>query len=133
MRRIQTVGFKSHQERRREKTKRRNGRKVKSEGLGNRALQCKRLLPKKSLAATREIFRIRTNMNLKGNFKNDSKYKNDGVMCVACGLKEEVNTHGMVCSHNEDLRQRRDFSKNADLVQFFREVMSRREIISNRN
>ena len=88
----------------------------------------------KSLAATREIFRIRTNMNmLKGNFKNDPKYKNDGVMCVACGMKEEVNTHVMVCSHYEDLRQGRDFSKNADLVQFFREVMSRREIISNRN
>ena len=85
----------------------------------------------KSLSTTRELFRIRTNMNeIKGNFKNDTKYKNSGVMCVACGMAEEVNSHVMVCPEYEDLRQGRDFSKNQDLVSYFRKVMTRRETIS---
>ena len=67
------------------------------------------------------------------NFKHDLKYKNIGVSCVACGTEEEVNTHVMVCSHYEDLRQGLDFSDNRDLVKFMRGVMSRREDILDKN
>ena len=44
---------------------------------------------------------------------------------MACGTEEEVNTHVMVCSHYEDLRQGLDFYNNKDLVKFFKGVMSR--------
>ena len=66
----------------------------------------------------------------RGNFKNDYKYKKTGVMCVACGKEEEVNSHVMVCPEYEDLRLGRDFSKNQDLVKYFRNFMTRRETIS---
>ena len=104
--------------------------KTKTKDLVTESFSLKSYYNEKSLVKTREIFRIRTNMNeLKGNFKNDSKYKHGGVMCVACGTEEEVNTHVMVCSHYEDLRQGLNFSKNEDLVRFFRGVMARREDI----
>ena len=67
---------------------------------------------------------------IRGNFKNDSRVKKTGVMCVACGKDEEINSHVMVCPEYEDLRQGKDFSSNHDLVQYFRKVMARRETIS---
>ena len=68
---------------------------------------------------------------MKGNFKHDKKYKNGGVLCVACGTEEEGNTHVMACSEYEDIKQGLDFSKNEDLVKFFKGVMTRRESITN--
>ena len=109
--------------------------KTKTKNLVTESFSLKSYFNEKSLTKTREIFRIRTNMNeLKGNFKNDTKNKHAGVMCVACGTEEEVNTHVMVCSHYEDLRQGLNFSKNEDLVRFFRGVKDRREdILDNCN
>ena len=66
---------------------------------------------------------------LRGNFKHDKNSKAVGVLCVACGREEEVNSHVMTCSHYQDLRAGKDLSKNTELVQFFREVMTRREEI----
>ena len=40
-------------------------------------------------------------------------------MCLACGGEEEINSHVMVCSEYENLRQDRD------LVYYFRKVISR--------
>ena len=88
----------------------------------------KQYFKEKSLSATREMFRIRTNMNeLKGNFKHSKKNLKTGVLCVACGLEEEVNSHVLDCPMYVDLKQGKDFSENRDLVTFFREVMARRE------
>ena len=46
-------------------------------------------------------------------------------MCLACGGEEEINSHVMVCSEYENLRQDRDLSNNNDLVYYFRKVISR--------
>ena len=84
----------------------------------------------KSLTKTREIFRIRTNMNdLKGNFKNRYKNTPGEVSCEACGLEDEVNSHIIKCVEYADLRQGKDLSNNGNLVMYFRDVMSRRDII----
>ena len=108
--------------------------KTKTKNLVTESFSLKSYFKEKSVAVTREVFRVRTNMNeLRGNFKHDTKYKNTGVSCVACGTEEEVNTHVMVCSHYEDLRQGLDFSNNRDLVKFMRGVMSRREDILDKN
>ena len=90
----------------------------------------KEYFKEKSLVATREMFRIRTNMNeLRGNFKHSKKNLSTGVLCVACGLVEEVNSHVMDCPMYGDLRQGKDFSENRDLVTYFWEVMTRGEEI----
>ena len=102
--------------------------KTKTKNLVTESFSLKPYFAEKSLEKIREIFRIKTNMNeLKGNFKHDIKYKNVGVMCVACGAEEEVNSHVMVCADYQDLRQGLDFAINSDLVRFFKGVMSRRE------
>ena len=88
----------------------------------------------KSLARTRDMFRIRTHMNeLKANFKHDKKNIVGGVACVACGMEDESNSHVMKCDKYRDLRDGRDLKSNNDLVNFFRDVMSRREKIEKGN
>ena len=72
--------------------------RTKVQDLVSENLLLKDYFKEKSLTATREMFRIRTNMNeLRGNFKNDKKFLSTGVLCVACGLMEEVNSHVMDC------------------------------------
>ena len=108
--------------------------KTKTKDLVTEDCRMKDYFSEKSLATTREIFRIRTNMNeIRGNFKNYAKYNNNRSLCVACGLEEEVNSHVLQCSHYKDLKNGRDFSKNTDLVAFFREVMTRRDKILDGN
>ena len=106
--------------------------KTKTKDLVTESFSLKPYFEEKSLARVREIFRIKTNMNdLKANFKHDKKYKNVGVMCVACGTDEEANSHIMICANYGDLRQGLDFAKNEDLLRFFKGVMARREAILN--
>ena len=102
--------------------------KKKTKDLVTEDCKTQKYFKEKSLVTSREIFRIRTNMNeIRGNFKHDFRYKKSGVMCVACGGEEEVNSHVMVCPEYEDLRQGRDLANNNDLVYYFRKVMSRRK------
>ena len=51
---------------------------------------------------------------------------------MACGVEEESNSHVMVCSEYNDLRDGRDLKSNNDLVGFFRDVMARREKLEKR-
>ena len=108
--------------------------KTKTQDLVTEDCSLKSYFREKSLTTTREMFRIRTNMNkLRGNFKHDKANMRTGVKCVACGLEEEVNSHVMVCLAYQDLKQGRDFMNNLDLVKYFRDVMARREEILKGN
>ena len=88
----------------------------------------------KSLKDIREIFRIKTRMNhLKANFPGKPGYKAEGGMdCIGCGESIETNSHVTNCKTYADLLVGRDLSNNADLVQFFRDVMSRRDKIAKK-
>ena len=102
--------------------------RTKTKDLVTESSKTKDYFKSKSMSVTREIFRLRTNMNpLKGNLKH--KYINTpgGVQCVACGGDEEVNSHVLECAEYADLRQGKDFNNNIDLVNYFREVMARRD------
>lgn len=89
--------------------------KKKTKDLVTEDCKTQKYFKEKSLVTSREIFWIRTNMNeIRGNFKHDSSYKKTEVLCVACGGEEEVNSHVMVCSEYEDLRQGRDLSNNGE-------------------
>ena len=88
----------------------------------------------KSLAKTRELFRIRTHMNeLKANFKHDKKNIASGISCVACGIEEESNSHVMICDKYDDLRAGKNLKSDNDLVKFFSDVMKRRGEIEKGN
>ena len=108
--------------------------KTKLQDLVTENCDLKDYFSEKSLSRAREMFRIRTHMNdLKGNFKHDVKNVAGGIACVACGAEDEVNSHVMTCHKYQDLRLGRDLDNNADLVNFFRDVMARRESIQNGN
>ena len=100
--------------------------KTKVQDLVSENCSLKSYFSEKSLSDTRDMFRIRTNMNkLKGNFKHDKR--NADVRCVACGHKEEINSHVVECLEYADLKVGRDLSNNKDLVNFFKDIMARRE------
>ena len=106
--------------------------KTKTKDLVTESFQMKSYFKDKSLSRTRELFRLRTNMNeLKGNFKGDMR-NGGGSLFVACGKVEEVNSHVIKCGEYEDLRRDKDLNSDMDLVDFFREVMRRREKKMNR-
>ena len=106
--------------------------RTKTQDLVTESCSLKDYFREKSLARTREMFRIRTNMNdLKGNFKHDVRNVTGGILCVACGMKDEVNSHVMTCDKYQDLRMGKDLCKDVDLVEYFREVMARRELLEN--
>ena len=102
--------------------------KTKTKDLVSESCTIKDYFKSKYLSVTRDIFRIRASMNpLKGNFKQMYRNAPGGVMCVACGGEEEVNSHVMSCGEYADLREGKDFKNNIDLVNYFREVMARRD------
>ena len=66
--------------------------KSKVQDLVSENCSLKSYFSEKSLSATRDIFRIRTNMNkLKGNFRHDKR--NADVRCVASDLKQPVQQY----------------------------------------
>ena len=82
---------------------------------------------KKSLADSRLIFRLRTEMvDVKDNMRN--KYNGTRVNCEACDLEAaESQVHVMVCPGYAELRAGKDMQKDVDLVSYFREVLLLRE------
>ena len=84
-------------------------------------------MKQKSLADSRLIFRLRTEMvDVKDNMRN--KYKGSQVHGDACNMKEpESQVHVMACPGYEDLRAGKDMMKDEDLVSYFREVLLLRE------
>ena len=52
-----------------------------------------------------------------------------GTLCIGCKKAEETNSHVTECEKFADLRKKWDMSSNYGLVNFFREVMARREDI----
>ena len=87
----------------------------------------KSYLKKKSLADSRLIFRMRTEMvDIKDNMRN--KFKGPSVNCDACNMDvAESQVHVMACPGYEDLRVGKDMMMDGDLVNYFREVLLLRE------
>ena len=90
--------------------------------------EAKPYLKLKSLGQVREIFRSRTNMveGFRANYKN--RYNGMSLNCPGCQETYDSQSHAMVCTAYEDLRDGLDMAKDLDLVQFFKRVMERRDV-----
>ena len=99
--------------------------------LGDDPTKPKDYMMDKSLADSRMIFRIRTEIldmkdNMKDNMRN--KYKGTSINCEACdNNKAESQSHVMVCPGYAELRVGKDMRRDQDLVSYFREVLILRE------
>ena len=81
----------------------------------------------KSLADSRLIFRLRTEMvDVKDNMRN--RYRGSSTQCEACDRRvPESQVHVMTCMGYVELRTGKDLEKDTDLVAYFREVLLLRE------
>ena len=95
--------------------------------LGDDPTKPKDYMMNKSLADSRMIFRIRTEMvDMKDNMRN--KYKRTSINCEACDTSSaESQLHVLACPGYAELRVGKDMSRNEDLAAYFRDVLLRRE------
>ena len=95
--------------------------------LGDDPTKPKDYMMDKSLADSRMIFRIRTEMvDMKDNMRN--KYKGTSINCEACDSSSaESQLHVMTCPGYTELRVGKDMRRNEDLAAYFREVLLLRE------
>ena len=107
--------------------------KSKCADIVNDEFEVQDYMKENSLKTIRDLFRIKIRMNhLKANFPNDPKNKRVGGMsCVGCGSTAETNSHVAVCNTYADLRVGRDLNNDQDLVNFFKDVMARREAMTS--
>ena len=82
-----------------------------------------------SLWSVRKTWEARAFMlHVAGNYSHNNKYQATGWQCQACVLQvREDQDHLSVCQGYSDLRQDLDLENDNDLVEFFRQVMARRE------
>ena len=67
-------------------------------------------------------------MQAAGNYSHNNKYQVTVCQCQACVLQvRDDQDHLSVCQGYSDLRQGLDLENDDDLVEFFRQVMARRE------
>ena len=82
-----------------------------------------------TLHSVRKTWEVRSYMlRVAGNYPGHRKYLATGWQCQAC-LEQvrEDQDHLTSCSGYSDLQQGRDFESDEELVDFYREVMARRE------
>ena len=82
-----------------------------------------------SLWSVRKTWEARSFMlHVAGNYSHNRKYEPTGWQCQACTLQvREDQDHLGRCQGYADLRQGLDLDADEDLVEFFRQVMARRE------
>ena len=82
-----------------------------------------------SLWSVRKTWEARSFMlHVAGNYSHNRKYEPTDWQCQACTLQvREDQDHLGRCQGYADLRQGLDLSTDEDLVEFFRQVMARRE------
>jgi hypothetical protein len=82
-----------------------------------------------SLFSVRNTWKVRSYMlDVAGNYSHHNKYQATRWMCQACSLQvREDQDHLTQCQGYADLVQDKDLNVDAELIDFFRLVMARRE------
>ena len=106
--------------------------KSKCADIVNDEFEIQKYMKENDLKTIRDLFRIKLRMNhLKANFPSDPKNKGvGGLSWVGCGKTDESNSHVAECNGYADLRMGRDLNNDKDLVNYFKDVMARREAIT---
>lgn len=85
-------------------------------------------LKDKCVEDARCMFRIRTRMvDLKMNFKNLPQYRRDSWMCKCLATVESQRHVLLYCPEYAKLREGRDMDNDKDLVNYFRDVLAKRD------
>ena len=100
--------------------------KSKLDNIAHEGGDIKEYMESKSINQVRDLFRIRTHMvkGFKANFKN--MYRD--TECEGCHEMVDSQSHAMICSAYEDLRDGVDLSQDVELISYFKKVLDRREM-----
>ena len=82
-----------------------------------------------TLFSVRKMWEVWSYMlRVAGNYPKHRKYERTSWLCQACDLRvREDQDHLPLCQGYADLRDHTDLGNDVELVDFFREVMARRE------
>ena len=99
-------------------------RKIRAETWG-----VKEYVKSGSLYSVRSIWEMRSYMlDVAGNYSHHKKYESTGWLCQACSFQvREDQDHLTQCHGYTDLLQGRNLDIDAELVDFYKAVMARRE------
>ena len=102
--------------------------KVSYETLREEKFETKSYLKEMTLSDARMKFSLRARMTrtIQTNFRGDPSYTRNKWRCVGCG-QLDAQEHLVVCAAYANLRNGKDLKVDADLVQYFREVINVRE------
>ena len=102
--------------------------RTKSQGLISGDCELKDYMQQKSLKDVRDTFRTRVQLveGIKGNFKN--RYREEDRCCNGCEVAEDTQPHVLICEAYSDLREGKYLKRDADMVEYFREVLARRMV-----
>ena len=101
-------------------------KKLSYDKLSQEVFKRKDYLRDLSLEDGRMMFKLNCEMcpGIKINFQNDKKFTDDLWSCITCNAIQSQN-HLEYCIIYSDLRDNKDLTKDTDLVQYFREVITR--------
>ena len=102
--------------------------RTKLQGLISGDFELKDYMQQKSLKDVRDTFRTRVQLveGIKGNFKN--RYREEDRCCNGCEVAEDTQPHVLICEAYSDLREGKYLKRDADMVEYFREVLARRMV-----
>ena len=89
----------------------------------------KNYMSRKSIQDVREIFAARLSLiPLGGNFKHDKRFLVDNWLCVGCvnNVLETQEHVATSCPGYADIRERFDLTSDDGMLEFYREVLKRR-------
>ena len=100
-------------------------KKLNYENLSSEKFEMKQYLSSMNMVDARLKFDIRAEMttSVKMNYKGMSEFRKAGWKCQECD-EPDTQEHIMVCPQYENLRRGKVLSKDKDLVDYFREVIS---------
>ena len=84
----------------------------------------KQYIDELSLERARELFKYRSEMfNVKFNYKNENKYKEDLWRCSSCQKCIETQTHVLFCEAYSPLREEKSLDSDSDLAEYLQKVL----------
>ena len=100
----------------------------KTKTLREEKFETKSYLKEMTLSDARMKFSLRARMTrtIQTNFRGDPSYTRNKWRCVGC-RQLDAQEHLVVCAAYANLRNGKDLKVDADLVQYFREVINVRE------
>ena len=103
--------------------------KLDGKTLSDEKFEIKSYFKELNVSEARMKFHIRSSMvhSVKMNYPSDPQFRNNLWECQHCAYIDTQSHIILTCPAYEDLRVNKDLDNDKDIVQFFKEVLDRRD------